>query len=115
MIEKVEQFIDKKFFNLFFSALFAAFPIIIYILRKKCISYFVLTELFTIAFVIMIIVNSSTFKKKYYIRLFNLTLCSELLFFLESINIFNNSILALIFCLVVYTAISVLWTFLKKY
>lgn len=96
-----------------FPVFFILFPIITYCIWQKYIFALIITELFSFAYAIMIIKGNDSFLKKYYIKIFNLTLFSELLFFLESINIFSNNVIALVLLLAIFVLISVLYIFLK--
>lgn len=113
-MEKAEQFIGKKSFKILSSCFFVILPIIIYCIKKTNILFFITIELLSLAYIVMIITNNFNFQKKYFVRLFNLTLCSEILFLFEIFNIFSNSIIALVLALSAYTTISVLYAFLGK-
>lgn len=113
-MEKVEQFIGKKYLKLLTACVFIILPLIIYCVTKYNIAYIILSEVFSLIYAFMIIINSYTFQIKYFFKIFNLTLCCELLLLLESFNIFNSSIIALILILALYTIMNVLHIFLNK-
>lgn len=113
-MEKVEQFIGKKYFKLFTACVFIILPLIIYCVTKYNIAYIILSEVLSLIYTFMIIINNYTFQKKYFFKVFNLTLCCELLLLLESFNIFKSNIIALILILALYTIINVLHIFLYK-
>lgn len=110
----MEQFIGKKHLKVFIACIFILLPLILYYYTKSNIAYIVLSEVLSLIYTFMIIINNYTFQIKYFSKIFNLTLCCELLLLIESFNIFNNSIVTLILILALYTMISVFNIFLNK-
>lgn len=111
---KVEQFIGKKYLKLFTACIFIIFPLVIYCFTKSNITYIIVSEVLSLTFTFMVIINNHAFQIKYFSKIFNLTLCCELLLLLEALNIFNNNIIAIIIILALYTIISVFHIFLNK-